>query len=198
MVEIYMEKIRDLLHSAAKQVQGTPAGSTAAALAGGMAPASAFSAASDVDMSNSSGGGGDNLKVFESAEKGIYVDGATEVLVSEPSDLLGILRWGQQNRATAATGMNAFSSRSHSIFMLMLEQRNLADLTVRTGKLYLVDLAGSEKVRKTGSEGLRLDEAKKINRSLTTLGMVINALTDGVSTHVPYRDSKLTRVLQVR
>ena len=64
------------------------------------------------------------------------------------------------------------------------------------GKLYLVDLAGSEKVGKTGAAGTRLDEAKTINTSLTALGKVINALTDGKATHIPYRDSKLTRVLQ--
>ena len=65
----------------------------------------------------------------------------------------------------------------------------------KTGKLYLVDLAGSEKVSKTGAEVKRLDEAKNINKSLTMLGMVINNLTDGRSTHIPYRDSKLTRML---
>lgn len=65
-----------------------------------------------------------------------------------------------------------------------------------TGKLYLVDLAGSEKVGKTGAEGKRLDEAKNINKSLSALGKVIFSLTDTKSSHVPYRDSKLTRVLQ--
>ncbi len=82
------------------------------------------------------------------------------------------------------------------IFIVTISQNNLQDLSAKTGKLYLVDLAGSEKVGKTGAEGKLLDEAKKINTSLTTLGKVINALTDGKSTHVPYRDSKLTRVLQ--
>jgi kinesin family protein 5 len=79
---------------------------------------------------------------------------------------------------------------------LTISQNNLQDLSAKTGKLYLVDLAGSEKVGKTGAEGKVLDEAKKINTSLATLGKVINALTDGKSTHIPYRDSKLTRVLQ--
>jgi kinesin family protein 5 len=67
------------------------------------------------------------------------------------------------------------------------------DFSCKTGKLYLVDLAGSEKISKTGAKGQTLDEAKNINKSLTSLGMVINSLTDGVSTHIPYRDSKLTR-----
>lgn len=82
------------------------------------------------------------------------------------------------------------------IFILTISQDNTADLSAKTGKLYLVDLAGSEKISKTGAEGKVLDQAKKINASLTTLGKVINALTDGKSTHVPYRESKLTRVLQ--
>ncbi len=102
--------------------------------------------------------------------------------------------------------MNAESSRSHSIFIITVTQKNMADGSVRTGKLYLVDLAGSEKVGKTGATGQTLEEAKKINKSLTALGMVINSLTDGKvvsslflisqSTHIPYRDSKLTRILQ--
>lgn len=92
--------------------------------------------------------------------------------------------------------MNAESSRSHSIFILTISQKNTINGTTKTGKLYLVDLAGSEKVGKTGATGQTLEEAKKINKSLTTLGMVINALTDGKSHHIPYRDSKLTRILQ--
>jgi len=83
-----------------------------------------------------------------------------------------------------------------SLFLMTISQNNTIDFSAKTGKLYLVDLAGSEKVGKTGAEGKRLDEAKTINKSLSTLGLVINSLTDGKSTHVPYRDSKLTRVLQ--
>jgi kinesin family protein 5 len=75
--------------------------------------------------------------------------------------------------------MNAESSRSHSIFVIKVNLKNLQDGSVRTGKLYLVDLAGSEKVGKTGATGQTLEEAKKINKSLSALGMVINALTDG-------------------
>jgi len=79
--------------------------------------------------------------------------------------------------------------------MLTLTQNSSLDLSVKTGKLYLVDLAGSEKIAKTGSTGITLKEANKINKSLTSLGIVIKHLTDGVSTHVPYWDSKLTWVL---
>jgi len=75
--------------------------------------------------------------------------------------------------------MNAESSRSHSIFLITINQRNTDTGTQKTGNLYLVDLAGSEKVGKTGASGQTLEEAKKINKSLSALGMVINALTDG-------------------
>merc|ERR1719327_137709 len=92
--------------------------------------------------------------------------------------------------------MNEHSSRSHLVFFVTLEQKDLTTKSVKVGKLHLVDLAGSEKVAKTGVSGERLDEAKNINRSLSALGNVINALTDKKSTHIPYRDSKLTRVLQ--
>ena len=92
--------------------------------------------------------------------------------------------------------MNTESSRSHSIFVYNIQQKSSQTGTIKTGRLYLVDLAGSEKVGKTGASGQTLEEAKKINRSLSALGMVINALTDGKSAHVPYRDSKLTRILQ--
>lgn len=91
--------------------------------------------------------------------------------------------------------MNAESSRSHSIFILTITQNNLEDLSQKTGKLYLVDLAGSEKISKTGASGTTLEEAKTINKSLTSLGMVIYALTDKKTQHIPYRDSKLTRIL---
>lgn len=92
--------------------------------------------------------------------------------------------------------MNAESSRSHSIFVVTVTQKNVETGSAKSGQLFLVDLAGSEKVGKTGASGQTLEEAKKINKSLSALGMVINSLTDGKSTHVPYRDSKLTRILQ--
>jgi kinesin family protein 5 len=83
------------------------------------------------------------------------------------------------------------------IFLITISQSNLSDLSAKTGKLFLVDLAGSEKISKTGAEGKVLDEAKKINLSLTSLGKVIKALTEAKgSQHIPYRDSKLTRILQ--
>lgn len=100
------------------------------------------------------------------------------------------------NRKVASTKMNADSSRSHSIFLINVKQEDTKTETKLTGKLYLVDLAGSEKVGKTGAEGETLEEAKNINKSLSALGNVISALAEGVKTHIPYRDSKMTRILQ--
>uniref|UniRef100_A0A670K3D3 Kinesin-like protein n=1 Tax=Podarcis muralis TaxID=64176 RepID=A0A670K3D3_PODMU len=92
--------------------------------------------------------------------------------------------------------MNEHSSRSHSIFLINIKQENMETEQKLSGKLYLVDLAGSEKVSKTGAEGAVLDEAKNINKSLSALGNVISALAEGTKSYVPYRDSKMTRILQ--
>jgi kinesin family protein 3/17 len=110
-----------------------------------------------------------------------------------------IMEQGWKNRSVGATLMNADSSRSHSIFTIYLErmETQLSDENnIRKGKLNLVDLAGSERQAKTGATGDRLKEATKINLSLSALGNVISALVDGKSKHIPYRDSKLTRLLQ--
>lgn len=136
----------------------------------------------------------DNMVVREHPQKGIWVDGATEASVVSPEEVYDIMQRGADNRATASTNMNERSSRSHSLFLLKLGQTNLLDLSKKSGKLYLVDLAGSEKAGKTGATGDKLDEAKMINKSLTSLGLVITKLTKGEE-HIPYRDSKLTRVL---
>uniref|UniRef100_A0A2K6GT36 Kinesin-like protein n=1 Tax=Propithecus coquereli TaxID=379532 RepID=A0A2K6GT36_PROCO len=101
--------------------------------------------------------------------------------------------------SVGATNMNEHSSRSHAIFTITIECSEKGvdgNMHVRMGKLHLVDLAGSERQAKTGATGQRLKEATKINLSLSTLGNVISALVDGKSTHVPYRNSKLTRLLQ--
>ena len=92
--------------------------------------------------------------------------------------------------------MNEHSSRSHSIFMIQVTQKDMENQKKLCGKLYLVDLAGSEKVGKTGVEGIGLEQAKAINKSLSALGNVIAALASDKKSHVPYRDSKLTRILQ--
>lgn len=138
----------------------------------------------------------DNLPVHEEKSRGVYVKGLLEVYVSSVQEVYEVMRRGGTARAVAATNMNQESSRSHSIFVVTITQKNLESGSAKSGQLFLVDLAGSEKVGKTGASGQTLEEAKKINKSLSALGMVINALTDGKSTHIPYRDSKLTRILQ--
>ena len=138
----------------------------------------------------------DNLPVHEEKSRGVYVKGLLEIYVSSVQEVFEVMRRGGAARATAATNMNQESSRSHSIFVITITQKNVETGSAKSGQLFLVDLAGSEKVGKTGASGQTLEEAKKINKSLSALGMVINSLTDGRSTHIPYRDSKLTRILQ--
>nr|TKS10891.1 kinesin-1-like protein PSS1 [Populus alba] len=148
MVEIYMEKVRDLL-----------------------------------DLTK------DNIQIKENKEQEILLSGVTEITISGPEGALQSL----------STEMNVGSSRSHCIYILTVQLESTTDKRVKTGKVILVDLAGSEKVEKTGAEGKVLEESKTINKSLSALGNVINALTCGPSTrssHIPFRDSKLTRILQ--
>lgn len=138
----------------------------------------------------------DNLAIHEDKIHGVYVKDLTEAYANSADEVYYYLKIGQGSRATAATNMNQESSRSHSVFVITISQKDTTTGTQKSGVLYLVDLAGSEKVGKTGASGQTLEEAKKINKSLSALGMVINSLTDGKSSHIPYRDSKLTRILQ--
>ncbi|KAM6958566.1 kinesin heavy chain-like [Tautogolabrus adspersus] len=137
-----------------------------------------------------------NLSVHEDKNRVPYVKGCTERFVSSPEEVMDVIDEGKSNRHVAVTNMNEHSSRSHSIFLINIKQENMETEKKLSGKLYLVDLAGSEKVSKTGAEGAVLDEAKNINKSLSALGNVISALAEGTKTHVPYRDSKMTRILQ--
>uniref|UniRef100_A0A8C7ZW97 Kinesin-like protein n=1 Tax=Oryzias sinensis TaxID=183150 RepID=A0A8C7ZW97_9TELE len=125
-----------------------------------------------------------------------FFEGCTERFVTCPEDVMDVIDEGKANRHVAVTNMNEHSSRSHSIFLINIKQENVETEQKLSGKLYLVDLAGSEKVSKTGAEGAVLDEAKNINKSLSALGNVISALAEGTKSHVPYRDSKMTRILQ--
>jgi hypothetical protein len=134
------------------------------------------------------------LKVKELPQRGLYVHGLTREYVTCPDEVMHVLGTGNRARAIARTRLNEHSSRSHAIFMLQVEQRS-SEGTERLGKLTLVDLAGSEKVGKSGCVGETLEEAKKINWSLSALGKVIDALAEQ-RPHVPYRDSRLTRVLE--
>lgn len=137
-----------------------------------------------------------HLAIRENNVDGVYVSHLETFYVANLADVYTILRQGSRNRTTASTVMNNQSSRSHSIFQIKLSSKDLDGGMVKTGNLFLVDLAGSEKIDKTGATGQLLEEAKKINSSLSALGNVINSLTDGKSRHIPYRNSKLTRILQ--
>uniref|UniRef100_A0A8V0ZUD4 Kinesin heavy chain n=1 Tax=Gallus gallus TaxID=9031 RepID=A0A8V0ZUD4_CHICK len=132
-----------------------------------------------------------NLSVHEDKNRVPYVKGCTERFVSSPEEILDVIDEGKSNRHVAVTNMNEHSSRSHSIFLINIKQENVETEQKLSGKLYLVDLAGSEKVSKTGAEGAVLDEAKNINKSLSALGQ--RHLSKA---YVPYRDSKMTRILQ--
>lgn len=139
------------------------------------------------------------LEVKEDPDKGIFVKDLTNRVVNTVPEIEGEMDKGNACRKVGATAMNAGSSRSHSIFTMYVETQEIdenGDEKFRVGKLNLVDLAGSERQSKTKATGDRLKEAQKINLSLSALGNVISALVDGKSKHIPYRDSKLTRLLQ--
>jgi len=192
-----------------------------------------------------------NLAIREDKRRGVHVDGLSEWVVRTPGDVYALMERGAAVRTTGATKLNELSSRSHALFILIVEKSSIEENSsatieacgasgeesennplsaahlatttttigghgashssssiatnsprqaVRVGKLNLVDLAGSERVHLTGAKGKRLEESKKINQSLSALGNVIAALTDpkgrGGRPHIPYRDSKLTRILE--
>ncbi|CAM6124516.1 unnamed protein product [Calypogeia fissa] len=156
------------------------------------------------------------LQIHENSERGIFVAGLQEEIVDSPEHVLALMDKGEAHRHVGETNMNVHSSRSHAIFRMVIESRDKSqdqvdpedreilqsdqrDDPVRVSHLNLVDLAGSERIAKTGAEGARLKEGTHINKSLMTLGNVINKLSEGIESkggHVPYRDSKLTRILQ--
>eukprot|EP00117_Sycon_ciliatum_P033371 scpid22121/ scgid25693/ Kinesin-like protein KIF17; KIF3-related motor protein len=139
------------------------------------------------------------LDLKEHPDKGVYVKDLTKMGVHSVAEIEHVMELGGKNRSVGATLMNADSSRSHSIFTISLERCDAdadSGAGLRAAKLNLVDLAGSERQGKTGATGDRLKEATKINLSLSALGNVISALVDGKAKHIPYRDSKLTRMLQ--
>ncbi|KAI7836017.1 hypothetical protein COHA_010101 [Chlorella ohadii] len=133
------------------------------------------------------------------AHRGVCVEGLTEHVAVNADDVMALVQRGSANRHTAATRMNERSSRSHSVFTAVVEaaeaQPDSGVTQVRFAKLNLIDLAGSERVGKSGATGEQLTEAKSINKSLTTLGRVVTALTERQQ-HVPYRDSRLTFLLK--
>jgi len=144
------------------------------------------------------GGQEKKLKLCEDVKKGVVCQNLEEVTVMSKNDIFEILQRGIKQRATAATLCNKNSSRSHSIFTMkiMIKETGVdGEEILRHGQLNLVDLAGSECVGRSGAKNDRAKEAGSINQSLLTLGRVITALVDHHG-HIPYRDSKLTRLLQ--
>lgn len=164
--------------------------------------------------------GNSGLKIHESIERGVYVGGLREEVVGCPEQILQLLEFGESHRRFGATNMNERSSRSHTIFRVSIESREKMMMTtieedeqgeentltsrdggedtVLVSTLNLVDLAGSERSSQTLAEGVRLTEGNHINKSLLTLGTVIAKLSSEGSraAHIPYRDSRLTRILQ--
>ena len=149
------------------------------------------------------------IRIREDPEKGVFLEGVQWVKCTSPEECYAVFHSGEINRNTESTRMNAHSSRSHAILILRIENsikvtdktkvkniKQTTDRIITCSYLYLVDLAGSERVKKTGATDMRLEEAKKINVSLLALGNVISALSDNKSSHISYRDSKLTRLLQ--
>ncbi|XP_048160962.1 centromere-associated protein E isoform X3 [Corvus hawaiiensis] len=143
------------------------------------------------------------LGIREDVNRNTYVEDLIEEVVVAPEQVMEWIRKGERNRHYGETKMNEHSSRSHTIFRMIIESRERSDPAnancdgaVMVSHLNLVDLAGSERASQTGSEGVRLKEGCNINRSLFILGQVIKKLCDDPSGFINYRDSKLTRILQ--
>ncbi|KAJ1634643.1 P-loop containing nucleoside triphosphate hydrolase protein [Pavlovales sp. CCMP2436] len=141
------------------------------------------------------------LAVREDRLRGLHVEGLSHKVVESMADVDLLLVAGQSARATGLTRLNEFSSRSHAVVLVVVEQASGLSRPARVGKLNLVDLAGSERLSNSGeSSGIRLEESKQINKSLSALGNVVAALSERATgrsrVHIPYRDSKLTRLLE--
>ncbi|CAD7952746.1 unnamed protein product [Amoebophrya sp. A25] len=212
-VEIYMENIRDLLVSVHQKSGEVGPGGFSSNQGSNYLQA----AAGDRDggwmgapqRPSAPPGNPVNLELKEHAETGVYVKGLTSYVCRTEDEMKARLNQGNARRTTGVTAMNAQSSRSHAIFSVMIEttqqflfgggreggEGNLSRML--RGKLHLVDLAGSERQSKSEAQGVTLKEAAKINLSLLTLGSVISALASNPRpSHIPYRDSKLTRLLE--
>ncbi|CAD8096137.1 unnamed protein product [Paramecium primaurelia] len=136
---------------------------------------------------------------LKEGQQGVFIKDLNIAVVRSTQEMDKYMQLGTQNRSVGATAMNKESSRSHCIFTVYIEcsiTDSKGNERITAGKLNLVDLAGSERQSKTQATGDRLKEATKINLSLSALGNVISALVDGKTQHIPYRDSKLTRLLQ--
>ncbi|XP_042315195.1 LOW QUALITY PROTEIN: kinesin-like protein KIF11 [Sceloporus undulatus] len=152
------------------------------------------------DLLNPSSDVGEKLQMFDDPrnKRGVIIKGLEEITVHNKDEVYQILERGAAKRTTAATYMNQYSSRSHSVFSVTLHMKETTtdgEELVKIGKLNLVDLAGSENIGRSGAVDKRAREAGNINQSLLTLGRVITALVERAP-HIPYRESKLTRILQ--
>ncbi|XP_054688319.1 kinesin-like protein KIF11 isoform X1 [Grus americana] len=152
------------------------------------------------DLLNPTPDVGERLQMFDDPrnKRGVIIKGLEEITVHNKNEVYQILERGAAKRTTAATYMNAYSSRSHSVFSITIHMKETTvdgEELVKIGKLNLVDLAGSENIGRSGAVDKRAREAGNINQSLLTLGRVITALVERAP-HIPYRESKLTRILQ--
>jgi len=138
---------------------------------------------------------GKGSKIPKASKSYVYIEGCTVCTVRNIKDMFKVMRKGESNRMTASTEMNDRSSRSHSVFVVNVVQTSITKQTRKSSKLFLVDLAGSENVGRSKASGLTLEQAAQINKSLSALSLVISSLVDKKKAHIPYRDSKLTRLL---
>jgi hypothetical protein len=194
-LEIYLEQVRDLGYLVQSgSAPGSPPLGKDRRGGGGGAGAASYAATDHT-----------NLEIYEDPSGMTLVKDLTYIEVTSAADVLALLKAGYALRQTAATGQNDVSSRSHTVFTLSAVQYRDGGQQPITGRLHLVDLAGSERLDKSYSDGQRLTETKSINKSLVALGKVVMSLAsqgpgggvDGADKgHVPFRDSKLTRLLK--
>ena len=137
-----------------------------------------------------------DFTIHEDKANGVYMRGISQAFVSSASEMASVLKQGSRNRRTSSMSMNTECSRSHAIKQIILTQKDVTNGDIRKSHLFLVDLADSEKVDCLGATGDGLQGTSRIDHSLSVLSLVINSLTDPKVNHIPYRDSKLTQILQ--
>ncbi|KAJ2945067.1 hypothetical protein O0L34_g9125 [Tuta absoluta] len=191
-VELYLEDIRDLLSKDCKKlaIRGQTASSDVTHLV-----SCSYVELYLEDIRDLLSKDCKKLAIRGQELNGFYIPEMTSIVCKSAAEMVRVMKAGNKNRASGRTDMNEHSSRSHAVFLVTVESAHRPTNRIRVGKLNLVDLAGSERQRKTNASADRLREASRINQALSSLGNVISALAEA-SPHVPYRDSKLTRILQ--